>query len=292
MARLSPVSVLQGNAVFSWPADIGKDLPAVFCHLSSSTMGSMFRSEEIRLVQLFLQSASAYACVSELGERGLVEFRDLNPHVSAFQRRFVGEVRRCEDMEKAFTYLAQQVQKAGLTLKPPEESLPAPLPRDALQIQEQSEMLVQELREVSRNRDALVDRLQQLREHAQVLQEGQRFTGQLVQLGSSTHPRTFSEREPLLDPSMAQRLDLRIKLKSEFSIPLSQSFVAGVIHPLRVNAFERLLWRACRGYLVANFMEIPEPMEDPVTGERVAWVVFLISYWGEQIGQKIRKITA
>ncbi|XP_060117923.1 V-type proton ATPase 116 kDa subunit a 3 isoform X2 [Heteronotia binoei] len=243
-------------------------------------MGSMFRSEEICLAQLFLQSASAYACVSELGERGLVEFRDLNPHVSAFQRRFVGEIRRCEDMEKAFTYLAQQVQKAGLKLKPPEESLPAPLPRDALQIQEQSEMLVQELREVSRNRDALVERLQQLREHAQVLQEGQHFTGQLVQLGSSAHPRTFSDRDPLLDPSMAQRLDLRI------------NFVAGVIHPLRVNSFERLLWRACRGYLVANFVEISEPMEDPATGERITWVIFLISYWGEQIGQKIRKIAA
>ncbi|XP_048339689.1 V-type proton ATPase 116 kDa subunit a 3 isoform X1 [Sphaerodactylus townsendi] len=244
-------------------------------------MGSMFRSEEICLAQLFLQSASAYACISELGERGLVEFRDLNPHVSAFQRRFVGEVRRCEDMEKAFTYLAQQVQKAGLMLKPPEKSLPAPLPRDALQIQEQSETLVQELREVSRNRDALVDRLQQLQEHAQVLQEGQHFTGQLqVQLGSPTDPRTFSDRDPLLDPSMAQQLDLRI------------NFVAGVIHPLRVSSFERLLWRACRGYLVANFTEIPESMEDPATGERVTWVVFVISYWGEQIGQKIRKIAA
>ncbi|XP_054826378.1 V-type proton ATPase 116 kDa subunit a 3 isoform X2 [Eublepharis macularius] len=243
-------------------------------------MGSMFRSEEVCLAQLFLQSASAYACISELGERGLVEFRDLNPHVNAFQRRFVGEVRRCEDMEKTFTYLAQQVQKAGLTLKPSEENLPAPLPRDALQIQEQSETLVQELREVSRNRDALVDKLQQLREHAQVLQEGQHFTGQLVQVGSPTRPRAFSDRDPLLDPSMAQRLDLRI------------NFAAGVIHPLRVSSFERLLWRACRGYLVANFTEIPEPMEDPATGERVTWVIFLISYWGEQIGQKIHKIAA
>lgn len=43
------------------------------------------------------------------------------------------------------------------------------------------------------------------------------------------------------------------------------SFVAGVIHPWRVTAFERLLWRACRGYLVASFVEMPEPMEDPAT---------------------------
>lgn len=37
----------------------------------------MFRSEEVCLVQLFLQSGSAYNCVSELGELGLVEFRDV-----------------------------------------------------------------------------------------------------------------------------------------------------------------------------------------------------------------------
>ncbi|NWW92718.1 VPP3 ATPase, partial [Rhynochetos jubatus] len=69
------------------------------------------------------------------------------------------------------------------------------------------------------------------------------------------------------------------------------SFVAGVVHPWRVNAFERLLWRACRGYLVASFVEMPEPMEDPATGESITWIIFLISYWGEQIGQKIRKIS-
>ncbi|NXG41437.1 VPP3 ATPase, partial [Psilopogon haemacephalus] len=69
------------------------------------------------------------------------------------------------------------------------------------------------------------------------------------------------------------------------------SFVAGVIHPWRVGAFERLLWRACRGYLVASFVEMPEPMEDPTTGESITWVIFVISYWGEQIGQKIRKIS-
>ncbi|XP_062972919.1 V-type proton ATPase 116 kDa subunit a 3 isoform X2 [Elgaria multicarinata webbii] len=241
-------------------------------------MGSLFRSEEICLAQLFMQTASAYACVSELGERALVEFRDLNPHVNAFQRRFVGEVRRCEDMEKTFTYLAQEVRKAGLSLTPPQENLPAPQSRDALRIQDESETLAQELREVSHNREKLVGRLQEMREHIQVLQQGQHFTGQLVPLGSPARPRAFSDREPLLDPSMAQRLDLKI------------NFVAGVIHPSRVNSFERLLWRACRGYLVAHFIEMAEPMENPSTGESVTWVIFLISYWGEQIGQKIRKI--
>lgn len=41
-------------------------------------MGSMFRSEEVALVQLFLPTAAAYTCVSQLGELGLVEFRDVS----------------------------------------------------------------------------------------------------------------------------------------------------------------------------------------------------------------------
>lgn len=41
-------------------------------------MGSLFRSEGMALCQLFLQSESAYTCVSELGELGLVQFRDVS----------------------------------------------------------------------------------------------------------------------------------------------------------------------------------------------------------------------
>ncbi|KFO85683.1 V-type proton ATPase 116 kDa subunit a isoform 2, partial [Buceros rhinoceros silvestris] len=44
-------------------------------------------------------------------------------------------------------------------------------------------------------------------------------------------------------------------------------------------------------YWGASCVEMPEPMEDPSTGESITWVIFLISYWGEQIGQKIRKIS-
>ncbi|KAK2520449.1 V-type proton ATPase 116 kDa subunit a 3 [Columba livia] len=243
-------------------------------------MGSLFRSEEVCLAQLFLQSASAYSCISELGERGLLEFRDLNPKVSAFQRRFVGEVRRCEEMEKTFSFLQQELRAAGRAPGPCAGSPRAPLAREALRLQEQSEQLAQELREVSGNRASLRARLRDLRRYLHVLREGQRFTSLPAPLGSPARPRALSEREPILDPSLHQHLDRKI------------NFVAGVIHPWRVSAFERLLWRACRGYLVASFVEMPEPMEDPATGEDITWVIFLISYWGEQIGQKIRKISA
>nr|XP_006014251.2 PREDICTED: V-type proton ATPase 116 kDa subunit a isoform 2-like [Latimeria chalumnae] len=42
--------------------------------------------------------------------------------------------------------------------------------------------------------------------------------------------------------------------------------------------------------MIVHFTEMPEPMEDPATGEMVTWVVFVVSYWGEQIAQKVKKI--
>uniref|UniRef100_A0AAQ5XYI2 V-type proton ATPase subunit a n=1 Tax=Amphiprion ocellaris TaxID=80972 RepID=A0AAQ5XYI2_AMPOC len=193
-------------------------------------MGSMFRSEEVCLVQLFLQSGSAYNCVSELGELGLVEFRDLNPNVNAFQRKFVGEVRRCEELEKTFTFLEQEISRSLSPplqgpLPPPCPTPSAPQPRELITIEEESERLARELKEVT----------------------------------------------PVLFLLHHQK---RMNL----------------VHPWKVPSFERLLWRACRGYIIVDFREMEDRLEHPDTGEMVQWTVFLISYWGEQIGQKVKKI--
>uniref|UniRef100_A0A673NKS0 V-type proton ATPase subunit a n=1 Tax=Sinocyclocheilus rhinocerous TaxID=307959 RepID=A0A673NKS0_9TELE len=190
-------------------------------------MGSLFRSEEVCLVQLFLQSGSAYNC--------------LNPNVNAFQRKFVNEVRRCEDLEKTFGDLSQ-------TLQPPIPTPPAPQPRDLLTIEEESERLAQELREVCN----------------------------FVSTRMCFMSAPLVSFEPVAQAE--NRQDVRL------------SFVAGVVHPWKVPAFERLLWRACRGYIIVDFHEMEEKLEHPDSGEEVQWTVFLISFWGDQIGQKVKKI--
>ncbi|KAB5571047.1 hypothetical protein PHYPO_G00220440 [Pangasianodon hypophthalmus] len=236
-------------------------------------MGSMFRSEEVCLVQLFLQSGAAYNCVSELGELGIVEFRDLNPNVNAFQRKFVNEVRRCEELEKTFAFLDQEITRSlspsfHTPLQDPLLSPPAPQPRELLTIEEESERLAQELREVSRNRDSIRAQLNQLCQ----------YRGVLTQMHFLTTSQTAPP--PSFDPvGLAEnRQDVRL------------SFVAGVVHPWKVPAFERLLWRACRGYIIVDFREMDEKLEHPESGEMVQWTIFLISFWGDQIGQKVKKI--
>uniref|UniRef100_A0AAQ4NYP9 V-type proton ATPase subunit a n=1 Tax=Gasterosteus aculeatus aculeatus TaxID=481459 RepID=A0AAQ4NYP9_GASAC len=144
-------------------------------------MGSLLRGEEMCLAQLFLQSGSAYDCIVELGELGLVEFRDLNPNVNAFQRKHVNEIKKCEEMERI--------------------------------------------------------------------------------LGKNT---------------------------SIFDTVCH--FISGLIKRTKIEAFERMLWRVCKGYTILSYAEVEEYLEDPDTGEPTRSVVFLISYWGDQIGQKVKKI--
>lgn len=54
---------------------------AFSCRKGAAKMAySLFRSEEMTLAQLFLQSDSAYSCVRELGEIGKVQFRDVRAY--------------------------------------------------------------------------------------------------------------------------------------------------------------------------------------------------------------------
>jgi V-type H+-transporting ATPase subunit a len=42
------------------------------------TQSSLFRSEEMSLIQLYIPAEVAQPCVAELGELGKVQFRDVN----------------------------------------------------------------------------------------------------------------------------------------------------------------------------------------------------------------------
>uniref|UniRef100_A0A8C7QNJ9 V-type proton ATPase subunit a n=1 Tax=Oncorhynchus mykiss TaxID=8022 RepID=A0A8C7QNJ9_ONCMY len=238
-------------------------------------MGAFFRSEEVCLVQLFLQSGSAYNCVSELGELGLVEFRDLNPNVNSFQRKFVNEVRRCEEMEKTFS-----------------ESLTS----DLHTIRSESIPIWDIHQASSTYPHFLFDNLH-LMSTCSLTPLPLSFSAHLLSLlHPSIRPSVHRLLRSFISPphlSFSSSLSPHVSgyfFPSRVFFRLLPSFVAGVVHPWKVPSFERLLWRACRGYIIVDFREMEESLELPETGEMVQWTVFLISFWGEQIGQKVKKI--
>ncbi|KAM6897841.1 V-type proton ATPase 116 kDa subunit a isoform 15-T15 [Xenentodon cancila] len=107
-------------------------------------MGELFRSEEMTLAQLFLQSEAAYCCVSELGELGMVQFRDLNPDVNVFQRKFVNEVRRCEEMDRKLRFVEKEIKKANIPMMDTGENPEVPFPRDMIDLEMEDPNLLEE----------------------------------------------------------------------------------------------------------------------------------------------------
>ncbi|XP_078726597.1 V-type proton ATPase 116 kDa subunit a 1-like isoform X2 [Lampetra fluviatilis] len=138
-------------------------------------MGSLFRSEEMCLAQLFLQSEAAYSCVSELGELGLVQFRDLNPGVNTFQRRFVNDVRRCDEMERKLRFLEKEMKQAEIQVVDSHSDPPAPDPREMIDLEATLEKLETELNEVKINHMTLKRNFLELTELRHVLENAQHF---------------------------------------------------------------------------------------------------------------------
>uniref|UniRef100_A0ACB8EVF0 Uncharacterized protein n=1 Tax=Sphaerodactylus townsendi TaxID=933632 RepID=A0ACB8EVF0_9SAUR len=243
-------------------------------------MGELFRSEEMTLAQLFLQSEAAYCCVSELGELGKVQFRDLNPDVNVFQRKFVNEVRRCEEMDRKLRFVEKEIKKANIPIADTGENPEVPFPRDMIDLEANFEKIENELKEINTNQEALKRNFLELTELKFILRKTQQFFDEAeLHHQQMADPELLEESSSLLEPSEVGR-----------GAPLRLGFVAGVINRERIPTFERMLWRVCRGNVFLRQAEIENPLEDPVTGDYVHKSVFIIFFQGDQLKNRVKKI--
>ncbi|XP_068023167.1 V-type proton ATPase 116 kDa subunit a 1 isoform X7 [Melanerpes formicivorus] len=243
-------------------------------------MGELFRSEEMTLAQLFLQSEAAYCCVSELGELGKVQFRDLNPDVNVFQRKFVNEVRRCEEMDRKLRFVEKEIKKANIPIMDTGENPEVPFPRDMIDLEANFEKIENELKEINTNQEALKRNFLELTELKFILRKTQQFFDEAeLHHQQMADPDLLEESSSLLEPSEMGR-----------GAPLRLGFVAGVISRERIPTFERMLWRVCRGNVFLRQADIESPLEDPVTGDYVHKSVFIIFFQGDQLKNRVKKI--
>uniref|UniRef100_A0A8C6X604 V-type proton ATPase subunit a n=1 Tax=Naja naja TaxID=35670 RepID=A0A8C6X604_NAJNA len=242
-------------------------------------MGELFRSEEMTLAQLFLQSEAAYCCVSELGELGKVQFRDLNPDVNVFQRKFVNEVRRCEEMDRKLRFVEKEIKKANIPITDTGENPEVPFPRDMIDLEANFEKIENELKEINTNQEALKRNFLELTELKFILRKTQQFFDEV----------RISECFQFLSSGPAHHT-VFLLTNACLSCNLGWQFVAGVINRERIPTFERMLWRVCRGNVFLRQAEIENPLEDPVTGDYVHKSVFIIFFQGDQLKNRVKKI--
>lgn len=152
------------------------------------------------LVQLIVPTEVAHDTVAELGELGNVQFKDvglslaqqliicvaqcvlaicqLNPDVNPFQRSFVGEIRRIDEMARRVRFFAGQIEKEKdpIPIRPLYDSAPLVTvgPRAAQTIDELDVKLTeheQRLTQMNESYQLLSERLRELVEARHVLRE-------------------------------------------------------------------------------------------------------------------------
>lgn len=104
-----------------------------------------------------------------------IVFLQLNPGTNAFQRKFVNEVRRCDEMERKLRYLEKEIKKDSIPMLDTGENPDAPQPREMIDLEATFEKLESELREVNSNYEALKRNFLDLTELRHILRKTQVF---------------------------------------------------------------------------------------------------------------------
>lgn len=250
-------------------------------------MSSLFRSEEMSFIQLYIPLEIAQQTVWELGENGNVEFRDLNPNVNPFQRTFVNEIKRLDDMERVCRFLKIEAEKSKVVVKTLDKAFPIP----AKSFQELSEIEAQlgiheaRLLQMNESKVTLSKRLLELTELLNVLKETSGFFEENEAKLDDRFP-IRDEASSLLQGNYDDRLEIGDGPRGDTSL----GFVAGILPRSRVGAFEKIMFRALRGNLYLNHVEIQEDIMDPTTEVPLKKNVFIIFAQGTETLAKIKKL--
>ncbi|KAI1733055.1 v-type ATPase subunit family domain-containing protein [Ditylenchus destructor] len=241
-------------------------------------MGSLYRSEEMRFCQMIVEKDAAFACVAELGKKPLVEFKDLNIEVNSFQRMFVRDIRRFDEMERKLRFLENQIKKDSIEIVDNtwREECNAMGHHEINQLEQTLTDLERDVIHMNESDHQLKKNYLELKEWEAVLEKADGF------FEGGINDAAIQEIE------QAHETEAGFALKSEKE-PIG--YVVGVIAHEKVNAFERILWRACRRTAFLRYSEIDQDLEDPDTGEKVKESVFIVFYNGDRLRSIIDKVS-
>nr|CAD7452871.1 unnamed protein product [Timema tahoe] len=256
--------------------------------VQAAIMGAMFRSEEMVKRPSLLYKIADFLPHRDRGlnpgppaqkSDTLPLDHQLNMEVNAFQRKFVNQVRRCDELERKLRYIEAELNKDSVPIQDNIEELPrAPNPREMIDLEASLEKTESEILELSHNAINLKSNYLELTELRHVLEKTAAFfTEQEGVNGSDSLTRALIAEEA---PTSAQTTSIRGRL----------GFVAGVVPRERVPAFERMLWRISRGNVFLRQADLEEPLRDPNTGNEIYKTVFVAFFQGEQLKSRVKKV--
>ncbi|KAK9449963.1 V-type ATPase, V0 complex, 116kDa subunit family [Limtongia smithiae] len=250
---------------------------------------AFFRSAEMSLVQLYIATEVGREVVAALGELGSLQFRDLNADVNSFQRTFVKEIRRLDNVERQLRFFNAQIEKADIKVKKIvgyANVTAAPHATEIDQLAFRTDDLEERINQLLESNERLLQKQVELTELRHVLVEAGAFFDRAHAVPEELRASLDNDDAPLLNTDVEQG---DVSNRPAFS-NMNIGFVAGVIPREKMSTFERILWRSLRGNLFLNSTEIAETIKDPKSDEAIEKNVFVVFAHGAGIISKIRKI--
>mmetsp|Transcript_3122 Transcript_3122/g.4593 ORF Transcript_3122/g.4593 Transcript_3122/m.4593 type:complete len:883 (+) Transcript_3122:67-2715(+) len=266
-------------------------------------MSKWFRSEPMEYVSLIVNEDAAQDCLADLGNLGVIQFIDLNPDLTPFQRRFVSYVKRCDELERKLRFFAGEIDKFGLDLHSPgtvDQFLDARnmgasgTKQTGAQLLESLEVELDgyetQLKELNTYSEKLTVEYNEKVELQEVLEKARRFfmtdaprlavSALTTGGGNSGHGSGSDRSRSLLQEDSESPRDLDMRFSS----------VTGVVATEEKARFERMIFRATRGNCYVRFAPIKQPITDPETGMLVEKCVFIVFYKSLSIETKLKQI--
>lgn len=228
---------------------------------------SLFRSEDMTFLRMYVEKDAAHDFVEELGFVGKVEFRDLNPTVSAFQRPFAMDIKRCEEIQRKFRLFRESLKMANIEALA-ETGHAVPSIGDIEMTTADHE---KELTEVTRHFDELTRLLNTRLEQEAILKK-------------CSEIYDFSAAQMVVETP--RDVDLEFQRDTDVRI----AHLAGSLIQDKVETFERIVFRATRGNCFTSFRPMDSLVTDPRTGKAEQKCVFMVFFAGSTISKKIAKI--
>ncbi|CAB9509973.1 116 kDa subunit a isoform 1 [Seminavis robusta] len=266
-------------------------------------MAKWFRSEPMEYISLIVNEDAAHDCLADLGKLGVLQFTDLNPDLTPFQRRYVSYVKRCDELERKLRFFSNEIEKFELDMQPAGSidaflRVSSAMPgnggakQSGAQLLETLEVELEsyesQLRELNSYSEKLTTEYNEKVELQEVLEKARRFfmtdaprlaVSELT-TGGGRETGPVGNQSNLLDSEGGARPSLDMRFSS----------ITGVVAAEEKHRFERMIFRATRGNCYVRFAPIKQPITDPETGVLLEKSVFIIFYKSESIEAKLKKI--
>ncbi|KAF1744429.1 hypothetical protein MXB_2206 [Myxobolus squamalis] len=194
-----------------------------------------------------------------IGELECMQFLNRNEETPAFSRKYTRNIIWCEEMERKIRFLEETIKSEDLTPFDNGHNVEAPYLNQFGELENEINVIVNQIEQCNSHISDLRKGYNELVEYRLVLRNTDKFD----------NPLSNSDEDVLIQ---------------------NFNMISGIISRAQINQFEQFIWRACRGNIFIQLLDVDEEIQDPLTSEKQMKTVFVLYLQGNQLDSKVRKI--